>query len=145
MPGHRRSSHRRRPRTPTTSAGTSYLDSGRYDRAIEAFDKVIAKNGKKADGAMYWKAYALHRLGKRDEAIRTIEELQKKFPSSRWSNDAKALLIDVRQASGQPVSPDKAGDEELKLIALNGLMMRRPGPGHPDGRTAAHRAPPRRS
>jgi tetratricopeptide (TPR) repeat protein len=106
--------------------GTSYLDSGRYDRALEAFDKVIAKNGKKADGAMYWKAYTLNRLGKRDESIRTIEELQKKFPSSRWSNDAKALLIDVRQASGQPVSPDKAGDEELKLIALNGLMMRDP-------------------
>ncbi len=106
--------------------GTSYLDSGRYDRALEAFDKVIVKNGKKVDGAMYWKAYALHRLGKRDEAIRTIEELEKKFPSSRWSNDAKALMMDVRQASGQPVSPDKAGDEELKLIALNGLMMRSP-------------------
>jgi tetratricopeptide (TPR) repeat protein len=106
--------------------GTSFLDSGRYDRAIESFDQVISKNGKKADGAMYWKAYALQRLGKRDEAIRTIEELLKKFPSSRWSNDAKALLIDVRQASGQPVSPDKAGDEELKLIALNGLMTRSP-------------------
>jgi tetratricopeptide (TPR) repeat protein len=106
--------------------GTSYLDSGRYDRAIESFDKVIARNGKKVDGAMYWKAYSLHRLGKRDEAIRTIEELEKKFPSSRWSSDAKALMIDVRQASGQPVSPDKAGDEELKLIALNGLMARNP-------------------
>ena len=106
--------------------GTAYLDSGRYDRAIEAFDQVIAQNGKKIDGAMYWKAYALNRLGKREEAMRTIEELQKKFPASRWSNDAKALLIDVRQASGQPVSPDKAGDEELKLIALNGLMMRDP-------------------
>jgi tetratricopeptide (TPR) repeat protein len=106
--------------------GTSYLDSGRYDRAVEAFDKVIAKNGKKADGATYWKAYALNRLGKRDESIRTIEELQKKFPSSRWANDAKALLIDVRQASGQPISPENAGDEELKLIALNGIMMRDP-------------------
>jgi tetratricopeptide (TPR) repeat protein len=106
--------------------GISSLDSGRYDRAVEAFDKVIAQGGKKVDGAMYWKAYALGRLGKRDEAIRTLEEMQKKFPSSRWMNDAKALLIDVRQASGQPVSPDAAGDEELKLIALNGLMMRDP-------------------
>jgi tetratricopeptide (TPR) repeat protein len=106
--------------------GISSLDSGRYDRAVEAFDKVIATSGKKVEGAMYWKAYALGRLGKRDEAIRTLEELQKKFPSSRWSGDAKALLIDVRQASGQPVSPDAAGDEELKLIALNGLMMRDP-------------------
>lgn len=106
--------------------GTSYLDSGRYDRAIEAFDKVIAKNGKKADGALYWKAYSQNRLGKRDEAIKAIEDLQKRFPSSRWINDSKALLIDVRQATGQPVSPDKAGDEELKLIALNSLMTRDP-------------------
>jgi tetratricopeptide (TPR) repeat protein len=106
--------------------GTSYIDSGRYDRAVEAFEKVIAKGGKKVDGAMYWKAYALNRLGKRDESIRTIEDLQKKFASSRWANDAKALLIDVRQASGQPVSPEKAGDEELKLIALNGIMARDP-------------------
>jgi tetratricopeptide (TPR) repeat protein len=106
--------------------GISSLDSGRYDGAVEAFDKVIAKGGKKVDGAMYWKAYSLSRLGKRDEAIRTIEEMQKKFPSSRWMNDAKALLIDVRQASGQPISPEKAGDEELKLIALNGIMASDP-------------------
>jgi tetratricopeptide (TPR) repeat protein len=106
--------------------GISSLDSGRYDRAVEAFDKVIAAGGKKVEGAMYWRAYALSRLGKRDEAIRTLEDLQKKFPSSRWSSDAKALLMDVRQASGQPVSADAAGDEELKLIALNGLMMRDP-------------------
>jgi tetratricopeptide (TPR) repeat protein len=106
--------------------GISSLDSGRYDSAVEAFNKVIAANGKKVEGAMYWKAYALSRLGKRDEAIRTLEELQKKFPSSRWTSDAKALLVDVRQASGQPVSADVANDEELKLIALNGLMMRDP-------------------
>jgi tetratricopeptide (TPR) repeat protein len=106
--------------------GISFLDSGRYDSAVEAFDKVIAKGGKKTEGAMYWKAYALGRLGKRDDSIRTIEELQKKYPSGRWTNDAKALLMDVRQASGQPVSPDKAGDEELKLIALGGLMARDP-------------------
>jgi len=106
--------------------GISSLDSGRYDRAVEAFDKVIAAGGKKVEGAMYWKAYALSRLGKRDEAVRTLEDLQKKFPSSRWSSDAKALLMDVRQASGQPVSADVADNEELKLIALNGLMMRDP-------------------
>ena len=106
--------------------GISSLDSGRYDRAVESFDKVIAKGGKKVEGAMYWKAYALGRLGKRDEAVRTLEDLQKKYPSSRWSSDAKALLMDVRQASGQPVSADVADNEELKLIALNGLMMRDP-------------------
>ncbi len=111
--------------------GTSALDSGRYDRAIEAFDKVIAANGPKADGAMYWKAYALNRLGKRTEALAAIDELVKKFPSSRWSNDARALRIDVQRATGQPVSPEQTSDEELKLIALNGVVATDPDRGIP--------------
>lgn len=32
----------------------------------------------------------------------------------------------MRQASGQPVSPEATGDEELKLLALNGIMARDP-------------------
>jgi len=111
--------------------GTSYLDSGRYDRAIEAFDKVIAANGPKADGAMYWKAYALNRLGKRTEAMTVIDDLVKKFPSSRWSGDAKALRIDVQRATGQPVSPEQTSDEELKLIALNAVVASDPDRGIP--------------
>lgn len=111
--------------------GAGYLDSGRYDRAIESFDKVIAGSGPKADGAMYWKAYALNRLGKRTESLATIDELVKKFPSSRWSNDAKALRIDVQRAAGQPVRPEQTSDEELKLIALNSVVSSDPDRGIP--------------
>jgi tetratricopeptide (TPR) repeat protein len=111
--------------------GTSALDSGRYDRAVEAFDKVIAANGPKADGAMYWKAYALNRLGKRTEAAAVIDELLKKFPSSRWAGDAKVLRFDVQRAAGQPAQPEKASDEEMKLIALNSLVASDPDRGIP--------------
>ncbi|HEY3382841.1 MAG TPA: HEAT repeat domain-containing protein [Vicinamibacterales bacterium] len=104
------------------SRGTTALDAGRYESAVTAFDRVIAKGGTRVDGAMYWKAYAQNRLGKRTEALATIDELLKKFPASRWTNDAKALQLDVRQASGQSVSPDAASDEELKLMALQGLL-----------------------
>jgi tetratricopeptide (TPR) repeat protein len=119
------------PENTDYDRGTSYLDSGRYDRAIEAFDKVIAANGQKADGAMYWKAYALNRLGKRNEAMAAIDDLVKKFPSSRWSGDAKALRIDVQRATGQPVSPEQTSDEELKLIALNSVVASDPDRGIP--------------
>ncbi len=111
--------------------GTSYIDAGRYDRAIEAFDKVIAANGPKADGAMYWKAYALNRLGKRTEALAVIDGLAKKHPQSRWLGDARALRLDVQRAAGQPVSPDQASDDDLKLIALNSLVARDPDRGIP--------------
>jgi tetratricopeptide (TPR) repeat protein len=113
------------------SRGTSYLDQGRYDQAVQAFDKVIAANDKRADGAMYWKGYALNRLGRGSEALATLDELLKKFPTSRWANDAKALQVEVKQASGRPVNPSQQGDDELKLIALNGLMSRDPERGIP--------------
>jgi HEAT repeat protein len=105
---------------------TRALDRGQYDQAAEAFAKVASMGGRKAEGAMYWQAYALSRVGKRADALACLDELLKKYPSSRWANDAKALQLDVRQASGQTVSPDKTQDEELKAMALRSLMMHDP-------------------
>ena len=102
--------------------GTRYLDRAEWDKAIEAFSAAIEAKGERQDGAYYWKAYALGRAGKRDEAVALINELEKASPKSRWLDDAKALRIELRQASGQPLSADIQNDEELKLIALNGLV-----------------------
>ena len=111
--------------------GVSSLDHGRFEQAVKAFEEVIAAGGKRADGALYWKAYALNRLGKGGEALATIDDLLKKHASSRWANDARALQVEVRQASGRPVNPSQESDEELKLIALNGIVMRDPDRGIP--------------
>jgi tetratricopeptide (TPR) repeat protein len=105
-------------------SGKNALDNHNYERAVEIFDKVIdAKNpSSRADGAHYWKAYALNKLGKRDEALATLAELSKQFPQSNWLNDAKALQAEVQQAKGQPVSPENQADEDLKLYAINALI-----------------------
>jgi hypothetical protein len=102
--------------------GQRHLDRREYDSAVEAFDAAAAKRGPKADGAQYWKAYALAKLGRRDEALAVIAELEKSHPNSRWLNDAKALSVEVRQASGQTVSPESQSDEDIKLMAINALM-----------------------
>ena len=102
--------------------GTRHLDRGEWDKAVEAFGEAIEARGERQDGAYYWKAYALGKVGKRDEAVGLINELEKNNPKSRWLDDAKALRIELRQASGQPLSADIQNDEELKLIALNGLV-----------------------
>ena len=102
--------------------GSRSLDRGEWDKAAEQFSAVIEKKGERMDGAYYWKAYALGKMGKRDEAVNLINELEKTNPKSRWLDDAKALRVELRQASGQPVSADIQNDEELKLIALNGLV-----------------------
>src|SRR6185295_11078502 len=94
--------------------------------AVEYFSAVVTRNGARVDGALYWKAYALGRLGKRDEANAAIAELRKSYATSRWLDDAKALELELRQASGQSVSPEAESDEELKLMAINGLMQSDP-------------------
>ncbi len=102
--------------------GVVALDAGRWQAAIDNFDRVIKAEGPKADGAAYWKAYAQNRLGQRTESLATLDALLKKSPNSRWAGDAKALQVEVRQLVGQPVKPEQETDEELKLLAIRGLL-----------------------
>lgn len=106
--------------------GTRALDDHKYEDAIRHFDEVI--NGKSPsaararDGALYWKAYALNRLGRRDEALAALAVLRGDYPKSRWLNEAQVLEAEVKQGSGKPVSPAQETNEDLKLMAINGLM-----------------------
>ena len=102
--------------------GTNYLNEGKWDAAAGKFDQVAALHGKRADSALYWKAYALNKSGRRQDALATIAELRKQYPRSTWLKDAGALEVELRQASGQPVNPQEHEDEETKLLALNSLM-----------------------
>ncbi len=102
--------------------GQSDLDASRWEKALDDFGEVVSRGGAHADGALYWKAYALNKLGRRDEALAAIADLRKNYASSRWLDDARALEIEIRQEAGKPVAPESADDEEMKLMALNGLM-----------------------
>ena len=106
--------------------GQQALDQSRWDRAVTAFDRVIEGKGPKADAALYWKAYAQNKQGQRPEALGTIGELTKAYPKSRYLQDAKALEVEVRRDSGQPVRPENESDEEMKLLGLNGLQSSAP-------------------
>jgi tetratricopeptide (TPR) repeat protein len=102
------------------------IENGRYERALEDLNRLLAMNGARADAALYWKVYSLAKIGKRDEALASAADLQKRFKDSKWLKDTKALEVELRQASGQPVSPEAQSDEELKLLALRGLMQSDP-------------------
>lgn len=106
--------------------GREALDEDRYDRAASAFDELAKRNGPQTDAALYWKAYAENRQGKRDAALATLAELKHRFPQSRWQRDAGALEIEVRQRTGQATHPEAQSDEELKMLAIQGLMNSAP-------------------
>jgi HEAT repeat protein len=124
MPGPR--GKRRQSEDQLYFRGTRALDQREYEAALQLFDEVAKGAGERADGAIYWKAYALHKLGRRDEALAELSALQTKYPASRWLGDAKVLELDARQSSGQPVSPESASDEDLKLYAINALVHTEP-------------------
>jgi len=109
--------------------GREDLDEDRYDRAAAKFQQLAEMNGPQTDAALYWKAYADNRLGKRDAALTTIADLKRRFPQSRWKKDADALEIEVRQSTGNPSHPENQSDEELKMLALQGIMNGDPQKG----------------
>jgi HEAT repeat protein len=112
-------------------SGRKALDASQWDQAIASFDASISHKSASADGAMYWKAYAQNRAGRRTEALATIAALRKAYPSSRWLNDAQELEVEIRAKSGAPVSPAAEGDEDLKIIAINSLMQSDPEQAFP--------------
>lgn len=101
---------------------TQLLDEGRWERAVAAFDQVAKRAGTRADGALYWEAYASNKQGQLEAAKAALETLRKNYANSRWLNDAKALEVEIRQNSSQPVRPENQADDDLKLLALNSLM-----------------------
>lgn len=103
-------------------AGQRLLERSQWQQAVERFSQVADLKGTRVDAALYWKAYALDRFGQKAEALATVSELIKGYPNSRWMSDAKALEIQVRQSVGQPVRPEAEADEELKLLAIQGLQ-----------------------
>lgn len=102
--------------------GQAAIDARHYEKAVQAFSEAAAQKGEHADGALYWKAYACDKLGRYADALAALAQLRQAYASSRWLDDAKALELQARQDAGQKVNPSSEPDEDLKLMALNGLM-----------------------
>lgn len=103
--------------------GTEYLDEGgEWQKALDKFNQVLEMKGKRADAATYWKAYALGKLGRRQEALSTLASLKRTYPQSRWVKDASALEQEINTGRGVAPKPDEISDCELKVMAINSLM-----------------------
>ena len=106
--------------------GTDALDEHDWRKAAQAFRRVVDLKMSHADAAMYWLAYAQGKMGQRSEALATLVEMKTTFPKSKWAEDAKSLEVEIRQSAGQRIEPEHVDDEDVKLMALNGLMSSDP-------------------
>jgi hypothetical protein len=112
-------------------AGRRALDKHQWTESLNIFSQIVADKGARGDGASYWKAYSLNKLGRPDEALAAIAEMRKSYGSSSWLNDAKALELEIKETLGKPSRPEDESDDELRLIALAGLMHSDPGRAFP--------------
>ena len=102
------------------------LDESKYSEAAARFDQIARTHGRRADAAIYWKAYAQNKMTQRAQALASIAELRQQYPQSRWLREAGALELEIKNASGVRPNPEEQPDEELKLLALNSLIDSEP-------------------
>jgi HEAT repeat protein len=102
--------------------GESAIDDEEWEDAVRYFAKCAELQGKRADGAIYWTAYALNKEGKKDSALQMIAALKKNYPKSEWIDDADALSVEIKERRGVTVNPSDVDDEDVKLMAIHSLM-----------------------
>jgi hypothetical protein len=131
------------------TAGTKALNESRWADAVTAFDQVVNAKGKKADAALYWKAYALNKLDKQQLAADTCVQLSTQYKDSTWNGDCRALTVSLRvdrtQSESRADRDLQRGDRDrerdsrhqsdpdadIKILALNAVMRQNPGQAMP--------------
>lgn len=104
------------------SEATKAIDEGRWSDAEPLLDQVFSLHGRRADAAVYWKAYVKSKEGRPSDALEACASLRQNYPNSNWLKECSALEIEIRGKSGSPVEPQAEQDEELKLLALSSIM-----------------------
>jgi hypothetical protein len=115
--------------------GQTAMNNGDWNGAVEKFNQLIALKTNRTSAAMYWKAYSFKKLGRAQDALTTIADLKRQYPTSKYANDASAMELEIR-GPGSVVRQDRderqgdrdarTEDEDLKLLALNSLMNTEP-------------------
>jgi HEAT repeat protein len=122
----------RRSQTDATTVFRNARDlitDGDWAKAQEKFNEYVSTypNEKNLDAALYWMAYAAHKLEKFDDCRQTIDRLLEKYPSSSWRDDARVLLA---QIPGMYVaSADQAAAYEQLVTAVTAAQT--PAPAAP--------------
>lgn len=137
--------------TDAYAAGTRAMNEHRWRDAIKAFDQVINAKEKRADAALYWKAYSLQKADRNPLALATCLQLRSQYSSSSWNKDCAALNIDAQAENNgfvvppiPPIPPSPPfgpsglrgaqihdPNTDMKILALNSLLNQDPAKAIP--------------
>lgn len=108
--------------------GRDLIEDENWVRAAERFNGFVSDypKDKNADAALYWLAFALKKQSKFREADQKLERLTREFSGSSWTDDARAMRIEIAPQTGNSgVVADAItkDNEEIKIIALQSLFQ----------------------
>ena len=110
------------PKADAYADGTRAVNESRWADAVQSFSAAAEQHGEKADGALYWKAYAQDKLGQVTQAEETCASLRSSFPTSKWIDDCGALEVQIAARTGKRVQIEPGQSDDVKLLALNTML-----------------------
>jgi hypothetical protein len=105
--------------------GRTALDNLQWQKALDGF-QGLPSDSAQAEGALYWKAFALCKLGRGREALASVAELRKQFPQSGWLADADNLATTLSHDPGADASSKKEPALDERQRALAGRVSQDP-------------------
>jgi len=104
--------------------GRDFIEAQNWLKAAEKFSDFIKgyPKDKDLDAALYWYAYALHKQGNKDDAVKPLLRLIENYPGSSWRREAEALLV-VLGHQDKLTGIQSRENCELKILALQSLFQ----------------------
>jgi len=96
-------------------AGREAINRGDFRRAASIFADIPVKYPKSeyAPDALYWRAFALYKVGRDDdlrEALKALESQKSKYPKAPTVKDGEELAVRIRGVLAQQGDADAAAD-----------------------------------
>ena len=73
------------------SDATRAINESRWADAESLLDQVVDQHGRRADGALYWKAYVENKEDRSSDALKTCASVRQAYPKSNWLRDCSAM------------------------------------------------------
>lgn len=109
-------------------AARDLITDGDWAKAQDKFREYVTSypNEKNLDAALYWMAYAQHKLARFDQCRETINRLLEKYPASAWRDDARTLLA---EAPGGVIVAAQVDEVLARAKSMAPVAITRPADG----------------
>lgn len=114
--------------TAVFRAARDLITDGEWAKAQDKFREYVGAypNEKNLDAALYWMAYAQHKLSNYDQCRETLNRLLEKYPNSAWRDDARTLLT---EAPGAVIVAAQVDEVLARARAVSPVAIGRPADG----------------